>query len=186
MRLTAMMAALALSVAAEGAQAQVQAPTRSTPIPPPGAARGCANDPAYRQMDYILGEWDVISAGNRHTAVVKLEKALDGCTIIQTWAADSGVGDGRGMFTYSKVLGAWHYYWATNAGATSYFRGKPDRPNSIYLVGEFPLPDGRHRTRHLIFTLVGENRLQETSWVSEDGGKTWAAEFDIFWNRRAR
>jgi hypothetical protein len=185
MKVSGMVAALAVALASAPA-AEAQSPTRSTPMPGPGTARGCGSDPAFRQMDYILGTWDVSSATGQHTAVVTLEKALDGCTIAQTWTADSGVGDGRGMFTYSRVLGSWHYYWATNAGATSYFRGKPDRPGSIYLVGEFPLPDGRHRTRHLIFTRVSESRLQETSWVSEDSGKTWTHEFDIWWTRRAR
>jgi hypothetical protein len=177
-RIAAALAALALGwPAAAGAQ---------TAAAPAAAPAKCADDPAYKQLDYLLGTWDVTSLAGKHSAVVRLEKALDGCGIAQTWDADSGVGSGRGMFTYSRLMQSWHYLWVTNAGGTSYTRGRPDRPNSVLLVSNYPLPGGGERLRHVIFTLVAENRLQETAWWSEDGGKTWINEFDLWWVRRAK
>ena len=169
--------AFASAAAATGAQAQ------QTPAP-----KTCAEDPIFSQMDFVLGEWDVYD-GDRpeapRTATVRMEKVLGGCTIDETWTGLSeGESDGLGLFTYSRILKSWHYFWAAAGGGTTYFTGSERKPGAIRYVTSRPTPSGGVRLRHWTLSLEPNGRVRELSVGTEDGGKTWTTEYDLWWTKR--
>lgn len=178
MKTLVLSAALALTVAGAAAAQPAQASR------PPA----CADDPIFKQMDFVLGEWDVFNgpkADAPKTATVRMEKALKGCTVDETWKALSDrESDGLGLFTYSRILKAWHYFWASDNGGTTYFTGSEIKPGEIRYVTKRPTASGGERLRHWTLSLEPEGRIRELSVGSEDGGKTWTTEYDLWWTKR--
>lgn len=176
-------AALATGLAAcasieDGAPAPMAAATPAEPPPP------CAEDPKFREQDFSVGYWDVYR-GEDKTAEVLMEIVLEGCAIHETWTAtDDRPGDGLGIFTYSRILGDWGYFWASETGSATSFRGGLTEPGNMLYVTERPLPDGGVRLRHWRLILEPDGRVRELSVATEDGGESWFTEYDLMWVKR--
>src|SRR5437868_8284024 len=108
----------------------------------------CADDPVFQQQDFTLGHWDVY-AGEQKTAEVRMERALNGCAIHETWTPVEGrPGSGLGLFTYSRLLKSWGYFWVADTAQTTAFTGSLESKGNMRYVTEAPLPDGGKRLRH--------------------------------------
>jgi len=145
----------------------------------------CADDPIYRQQDFALGDWDVYH-GDKKTAEVRLEPVLAGCAIRETWTSLSGKGNGLGLFTYSHVLKAWSYAWASDAGAATVFTGAASGANGMIYLTERPIDGGGTRIRHWTLAEQADHSILELSVGSDDGGKTWTSEYELVWKKRIR
>lgn len=168
--------------AAPPSAAPVTAPV-TAPASPPAAAPSCAEDPAFRQQDFLLGRWTVYRQG-KVGAVVLMERALGGCAVHETWTTEGGrPGSGLGLFTYSRAEGRWHYLWAADTGSATAFTGHEIRPGEMRYDTVRPLPDGRSRLRRWSLVRQPDGRIREWSVGSEDGGATWTTEYDLMWVR---
>ncbi|WP_428332570.1 hypothetical protein [Novosphingobium sp.] len=168
-----MIAATALTMAPAGV-ASAQAPT---PV-------NCRTDPAFTQMDFAVGHWDVTAKGAKD-AEVRIEKILDDCAIAETWKAVAPKGDGRGLFVYSAAQQSWSYLWAANTPSTTGFKGSLTKPGEILFSTVKPLPGGVMRLRHWTLNLLPDGRIRELSVGSNDDGKTWTTEYELFWTKKA-
>jgi hypothetical protein len=166
------MGALALSIVATAAQAQPAADT-------------CKTDAKFREQDFTVGTWDVYSGENK-TAEVTMALILNDCVIQETWKVTNGrpTGNGTGLFNYSPLLKDWGYYWATDNGATTSFRGTLIKPGEMRYVTERPMPDGKVRLRHWTLFAMPDGTIRELSQGTEDQGKTWTTEYDLKWVRK--
>ncbi|HWI86884.1 MAG TPA: hypothetical protein VNT42_11260, partial [Sphingomonas sp.] len=150
---------------------------------PVDAPPACADDPLYRQQDFILGTWDVFS-GTKPVAQVRMERQLGGCAIREIWTEAGGApGSGLGLFTYSRLLKAWQYLWAADTGKASIFSGSQTSPGAMRYIATHPLPDGGSRTRDWKILLLPDGRVRELCVGSNDQGRTWATEYDLTWVR---
>jgi len=166
---------LLAALSAFPALAQAQAPAQPAP---------CASDPLFRQQDFTLGAWDVSRDGVK-TAEVHMERALDGCAISERWSVPPGKrGNGLGLFTYSRLLNAWTYAWASDTGAATFFTGRSLSPTEIRYETERPMPGGGKRLRHWTLSLRPDGRVRELSVASDDGGSTWTTEYDLTWTKK--
>jgi hypothetical protein len=143
----------------------------------------CRNDAKFREQDFTVGTWDVF-AGDKKTAEVKMELILNDCVIKESWTTGRPTGDGIGLFNYSPLLKDWGYYWATNSGATTSFRGGLVKPGEMRYVTQRPLENGNVRLRHWTLYAMPDGTVRELSIGTEDGGKTWVTEYDLKWVRR--
>jgi hypothetical protein len=152
----------------------------------PASARAqnvaCADDPTYRQQDFALGDWDVYY-DDKKTAEVRLEPVLAGCAIRETWTSLSGKGNGLGLFTYSHVLNAWSYAWASDVGAATVFTGESSGPKGMIYVTRRPADGGGTRVRHWTLAEQADHSILELSVGSDDGGKTWTREYELVWKK---
>jgi hypothetical protein len=166
------LSAVALSMLATASQAQQ-----------PGAET-CKKDAKFREQDFTVGTWDVYSGENK-TAEVTMALILNDCVIQETWKVTNGrpTGNGTGLFNYSPLLKDWGYYWATDNGATTSFRGTLIKPGEMRYVTERPLPDGKVRLRHWTLFAMPDGTIRELSQGTEDQGKTWTTEYDLKWVR---
>ncbi len=162
--------------------ALLAAPAR-TQAPPPPPAPACADDPLYRQQDFTLGEWDVFKDG-RKTAGVNISRTLGDCALQEVWKpAALGIGHGLGLFTYSRLLKSWTYFWVADGPANPIFKGAATRPGAMLYVTEKPLPSGRTRLRHWTLTRQPDGTIRELSVGTEDDGTTWTTEYELIWHR---
>lgn len=158
----------------------VQAQTAAAPA----KADTCRSDPRYREQDFTLGDWDVF-AGTTKTAEVSMKLTLNDCVIEERWTNYRGRDDnGVGLFNFSPLLNNWGYYWATDVGTTTSFRGSLIKPGEMRYVTERPLAGGKVRLRHWTLSANPDGSIRELSVGTEDGGQTWTTEYDLKWVRR--
>jgi len=151
---------------------------------PPSAP--CKDDPRSAELDYILGTWEVRrgpAADAPQSAVVTFEKILGGCGLWEVWETDRDTGDGRGLMNYNRLTGEWIYHWIAGSGSTSTFTGNLVEPNEMRFVLKQPAPSGVMRLRHWTLSLLPDGRVRELSVGTEDGGKTWTTEYDLYWKK---
>jgi tetratricopeptide (TPR) repeat protein len=53
-------------------------------------ARPCSHDPAFRQLDFWLGDWQVTSAG-APAGTSRVEKILNDCVLLENWTGALGI-----------------------------------------------------------------------------------------------
>jgi DNA repair exonuclease SbcCD nuclease subunit len=125
-------------------------------------------------------------AGDKKTAEVSMKLILNDCVIEERWTVLDAArgGNGVGLFNYSPLLKNWGYYWATDTGATTSFRGSLIKPGEMRYVTERPLPNGKVRLRHWTLFANSDGTIRELSVGTEDGGTTWTTEYDLKWVRR--
>lgn len=145
----------------------------------------CRTDPKFREQDFTVGDWDVYS-GDTKTAEVSMKLTLNDCVIEERWTVYKGRDDGNGvgLFNWSPLLKTWGYYWATDNGATTSFRGNLIKPGEMRYVTERPMPNGKVRLRHWTLSANPDGTIRELSVGTEDGGQTWSTEYDLKWVRQ--
>ena len=146
------------------------------------APPACSTDASYAQQDFTLGEWDVFNKGKK-SAEVKMEKVLNGCAIRETWKSMGATGHGMGLFTYSRALKQWKYYWVADTAATTDFNGDMKAANDFLYVTEVPLAQGGKRVRHWTLTMQPDGTIRELSVGSNDG-QNWNTEYELVWHRK--
>lgn len=142
----------------------------------------CKDDPLYHQLDFTIGKWAVTSKGAKH-AEVTMSPILDGCAIAEKWDNPKGVGNGAGLFTYSRALKAWTYNWASDQAAASFFQAELIKPGHMRFVTQRPTPAGRTLTRHWNLIAMPDGTVRELANDSEDGGETWKIAYDLTWTK---
>jgi len=181
----ALLTACAMLPLSLGYSATAQVPALQAPAPPPTpAAQPCAPDPMFSQFDYLLGVWDVLSAG-RKTAQVAWEKALSGCGLTERWVSVTpGSGDGLGLMTYSRLRRSPTYYWISDTGGNTIYTIAEVKPNDITFLTEAPHPSGTGtRARRFQLALQADGTILEKSVASDNGGP-FQPEFTLLWIRR--
>jgi hypothetical protein len=146
------------------------------------APPACGEDARFEQQDFALGDWDVYEGGKK-SATVRLEKVLKGCAIQETWKPLEESGEhGIGVFTYSRLLGHWGYFWVADNGQTTQFSGDSRSTNDMLYVTYAPVPGGGKKERHWTLKLQPDGSLQELSVGSTDG-KSWTKEYELIWRK---
>jgi len=143
----------------------------------------CTMDARYNQQDFSLGDWDVYE-GEQKLASAHIEKVLKGCAIQETWIPLGESGEhGIGLFTYSRLLGHWGYFWVADNGQTTAFTGDQRGSDDLLYVTYAPVAGGGRKERHWTLTLQSDGSIRELSVGSVDG-KTWSQEYELTWRRR--
>ena len=131
------------------------------------APTACSTDSRYFEQDFTLGDWDVYEKGQK-SASVHLEKVLNGCAIQETWAPVGGGGEhGIGLFTYSRILGHWGYFWVADNGQTTAFIGDQRTSNEMLYITYAPIAGGGRKERHWTLALQSDGSHTRTRrWIS--------------------
>ena len=145
------------------------------------APQPCLSQPEHRQFDFWVGEWNVQNARGRRVGTSRIERAEDGCVILESWA---GGGTGRSLNFYDANLRKWRQTWADSDGGVSEFAGVY-RDGAMRFEGESHRPDGARVLRRLTFFDLGADRVRQYSEASTDGGKTWASNYDFIYVRKS-
>ena len=80
-----------------------------------GHGRGFCHGERYRDFDFWLGDWNVLSPAGAVTGTNRIVRDLDGCALLENWTAGNG-SRGRSLNAYDRADGQWHQMWvAPNA-----------------------------------------------------------------------
>ncbi len=122
------------------------------------AAQGggaCEGDENYRALDFMLGEWQLVSGGEV-VGRSRVEKLEDGCLIAETWSFLDGRG-GRTYSSFDRAAGVWRRFGVSNRGLVVRSSGVVDG-GALLLRGERVSADG-------------EASNWRERWVPEAGGR---------------
>jgi hypothetical protein len=153
------------------------APTHAVPAP---ATRCHAT--AYRQFDFWLGSWRVLSEGST-VASSRIGRRSGGCAIDERYSQKDGYNGGSTSF-YDALLGQWRQTWIDSEGNVGEFAGS-FRDGAMRFDGETHTRDGRRLLRRLILLAETPDRVRQRSEISSDGGRTWHAHYDFAYVRQA-
>jgi hypothetical protein len=169
-------AALLVTLLAAPAAALAQADPAQPATPP---ARCSA--PEQRQFDFWIGEWEVRTPDGKLAGTNRIEKALDGCTLEESWQGVSGT-RGQSFNSWDAQRKRWHQTWVDNNGLVLQLDGGL-RDGKMVLSGEQPDPEGGTALQRIPWTPLPDSGVQQTWDVSKDG-KSWETIFDGFYSRK--
>ena len=186
MRIT--LAAIVMILGCAGSERPPATPTRS----PPPASAACA-DPAFRQFDFWIGDWDVVvraraapdkeewgeARGTQH-----IESILGGCVISENFAADGPQEPwaGKSYSTWQVKTQQWRQTWVDSQGSYLAFTGGLEN-GVMTLYGEPLARDGKRVQMRMIFLDVSRDAMR-WEWQRSVEGGPWTAMMRIAYRRR--
>ncbi len=144
-------------------------------------ARPCEYDDRFRQFDFWIGHWEVTGAKGQVAGTNKIEKAENGCMLLEQWTGASG-GTGTSMNYYDTAKGKWVQVWVAAAGYTIHIEGGLE-DGKMVLTGELTAGDTATPFRGT-WTPLSDGRVRQFFEQSTDEGKTWTPWFDGYYARK--
>lgn len=132
--------------------------------------------PEHRQLDYWVGEWDVVDqATKKQAGSSSIEKRLDGCMIFESWKGSGGY-TGHSFNLYNRETKKWQQVWVDSQGQRIDFTGEL-REDGMYYEGPFR-SQGKEVQSRMKFLKLPEGQVRQLWEQSADNGKTWKVLFD--------
>jgi hypothetical protein len=189
-------ASAGLGACAHAAPGAAPGPTVGAPVASAAPATSAACEaPEFRQLDFWLGDWDVVVHARKSPGVDEwadargtqhVEKLLGGCAVAETFSAE-GPGPawaGRSYSVWQPQLGKWRQTWVDDQGSYLAFVGGVE-DGVMALYGESrTLPDGTAVQMRMTWLDVRPESLRWEWQRSTDGGKSWLAMMVIRYTRR--
>ena len=144
-------------------------------------AKAPCSDPAYRQFDFWIGDWNV-TAGGQQAGTNSITRELAGCALQERW---EGAGGSRGTSInfYDATSGAWHQNWVDNSGNHLVLKGGY-ADGKMVLSGQNTRLGGKTFLDRITWHNQQDGTVRQVWDVSEDGGETWNTVFDGLYTRR--
>jgi len=137
-------------------------------------------DPAYRQFDFWLGQWEVRKPDGSLAGSNRIEKEYDGCVLHERYATPGGY-RGESLNTYDPARQVWHQTWVDNSGLLLLLEGHLVDGRMV-LEGAGRGPDGA-AVRHRITWTPNPDGSVRQFWESTDAGGAWTVAFDGLYQR---
>jgi hypothetical protein len=135
------------------------------------------------QFDFWLGEWD-ITWGMTGKGKNSVRKILGGCAIEETFDGTETIPlIGRSLTVFSAQFARWNQTWVDNQGSYLMFIGEWDEDDQRMVLERDDLIAGKHIKQRMVWHHITPVSLDWSWEKSEDGGITWAAEWEIHYQR---
>jgi hypothetical protein len=141
----------------------------------PAQPSPCDTIPAYRQLDFWVGEWRVL-LGERQVGTNRIEKVVHGCALIEHWRDGRGI-EGMSLFYYEPTQRQWKQVWVDPGGVKEKHLIATLEQGGVRFQGELRR-GGRIVLDRTTLSPLGGGRVRQLIEQSEDGGTTWQARFD--------
>ena len=160
------------------------------PVRPAAPVAACAS-PAHRQLDFWIGDWDLVvraratpdgpwveAPGHQH-----VEAILGGCAISEAFSADGPDAPwaGRSYSSWQPALGQWRQTWVDDSGSYLAFTGGVV-DGVVTLVGEPRVRDGHRVVMRMVFLDVTADALR-WEWQRQQDDGPWIAQMIITYRR---
>ena len=148
---------------------------------PAVAGSPACSAPAYRQLDFWLGNWKAYDddGNGPYIATDAIGKTLDGCVVLEEYRQNDGH-DGTGVTIYDSSRKLWHQTWVTNSGQLLIIEGV--FKDGVLTMAGNNLDEAGKRVWYRIDwkqQTAGRAGVRETAFTSRDAGRSWQPAFDI-------
>lgn len=138
-----------------------------------------------KQFDFWLGEWDAAyrkQDGSVGKSRNRVSKVLDGCSVLEEFTGAPGITlDGRSHSAYDRNAQRWKQTWVDNTGSYLDFVG--GWADGAMILARDAERQGRKFKQRMVWRDI---RADEFKWLwqrSDDGGSTWATQWEIDYRR---
>jgi hypothetical protein len=154
---------------------------QSQPAPQAAPPQNRCTAADYRQMDFIVGTWEVSNSGKKSADVTIEPTSVSTCGLLETWKNANG-GGGNGLFGHSPNGHGWQYFWVPSSGQPTWLHdGKPTgNGEEMQFTLTRTRPDGTSHESHWTLTKTADGHIRELSTNTEDG----KAEYDLLWTKK--
>ena len=128
----------------------------------------CETDDRYRGLDFLLGEWRLVSSGET-VGRSQVEKVEDGCLIAETWSFVDGR-SGRTYSSFDSAADSWRRFSVSNRGVIVRSSGKVDGGELVF-DGEYVAADGRNSNWRERLSLEADGRIVRIAGSSRRAGR---------------
>lgn len=183
----------ALGLAACSGSATTPAAGPAAPAAGPTAIAAACNTPEHRQLDFWVGDWDLIVRARVKPESDEWQEAkgsqritsiLGGCAIEEQFsgAGPGPVWHGRSFSMWQPALGRWRQTWVDDQGMYMLFDGGLEA-GVMTLNGTPREQDGHEIRMRMVFHDITADALIWEWQRSVDGGE-WAAQLVVDYRRR--
>ncbi|HXJ15259.1 MAG TPA: hypothetical protein VNH19_23560 [Candidatus Limnocylindrales bacterium] len=145
----------------------------------------CKFGPEFRQFDFWIGEWSVVTAkGEMPAGDSRIELSLGDCVIVENWTSKNSLYAGKSYNVYNVAEKRWEQFWVDNSAGMIHFYGGLKDGVMDFFTKDQTQPDGTSNQRHLRFFPLGPDKVRQFSQASADHGKTWTDEYDFIYTRK--
>jgi len=138
----------------------------------------CRHDAAYRGLDFWIGDWIVRNASGSEMGRSRIEPALDGCAIEETWTGAYG-GNGKSPTSYDVANKRWVQHYVSSSGSYNDYAGQVEG-TSVVMIAPAGTAAKPVKIR-MSFTPLADGRVRQQMESSSDGGATWTLGFDGYY-----
>ena len=141
----------------------------------PTIANAACDDPAYRQFDFWIGEWQVHTPDGKLAGTNRITREYAGCVLHERYTTARGY-SGESLNTYDPGRGIWHQTWVDNEGALLLLEGR-------FVDGRMRLEgqsagNGGKITKHRITWTPNPDGSVRQFWESTNDDGQWITAFD--------
>ena len=160
------------------------APMTSQSIAAENAKPSACAGVEHREFDFWIGDWEVRDPQGKVVGHNRIEKAHDGCVLIEHWTSVAGV-TGTSVNIYDRDRGKWHQTWVDSGGGLLQLDGGVVA-GAMVLKGEAADADApsKSATQRITWTPQPNGDVRQLWESSTDGGKSWKVVFDGRYTKR--
>ena len=179
--LVAAIATIASNARGQTSTTSAQGSAASAGQPSNGPPQVCANDADRHRFDFWIGEWDVTMPDGHPAGSSVIQSVSGGCALLENWTSGSG-GHGKSLNAYNPAIKQWQQFWIGQDGQVAEYRSSQfDGKSLAFFIRDDAKPLSLHR---LTFTPIDPQTVRQHSENSEDGGKSWKTEYDLYYHRK--
>lgn len=138
-------------------------------------------DVEQRRFDFWVGDWIVRNPEGERVGTNRIRPVAGGCGIEESWQGEGGA-PGASLNFYDPEKERWVQHWVSGRGYVLHLTGGW-RDGAMVLSGRRATEDGRLDDR-ITWTPLEDGRVRQLWEVSKDGGETWEALFEGYYERR--
>ena len=146
-------------------------------------ARPCSFDKHYQQLDFWVGDWDLVDANGTRLGRDTVEVVERGCGLREVWAGALGQ-SGQSLSSFDAARGVWVQLWTASTGAVVVYEGGLDEGGALVMTGTRARPDGSATPARATWRPQPDGRVQLVMATSTDGGQTWGTTLEAWFVRR--
>jgi hypothetical protein len=136
----------------------------------------CGAAPEFRQLDFWVGEWDVLDASGQKIGESRVEKLLRDCVLLESWTDRRGRA-GKSFNLWHARDQQWRQTWVDDFGNLREYRGRFEG-GALRFRASATTRDGKPQEIRMTFTPKDGGRVRQEISTSVDGGKSWTPGFD--------
>lgn len=130
------------------------------------SARPCSAAPEFRQFDFWIGEWNVLTTNNQTAGQSSIQLILGECVLMENWTGALGV-NGKSFNVYNSARKKWQQTWVDDRGGFTEYTGewKGDR---MEFLAEQTQADGKKLLLRMSFFKLDADRVRQFGENSSD------------------
>lgn len=147
----------------------------------PAEAQMPCSDPAYRQFDFWLGEWEVRTPDGKLAGTNRIDKEYGGCVLRERYSTPKGY-TGESFNTYDVARKVWHQTWVDNGGLLLLLDG--GLVNGRMVLEGPGQGAGGIAVKHRITWTPNPDGTVRQFWETTDAAGKWAVAFDGHYKKK--